>query len=285
MNNMVVGVIGCGVMGSGLAQLLCEAEAVRQVVWVARSQTSLNAARHSISRRWDGFVAKGKISPLLADKYKEKLVCSVETASFIHCQLVIESIAERFQEKCDVLAGLSSLLPEECVLASNTSSFSITDLSVSVKHPGRFVGAHFFNPAPVMKLVEISLGASSSLVTASFVSQFAKALGKNPVTVADKSGFVVNRLLIPFINDAANLVAEGVATVSDVDSCMVDGAAHPVGPLRLADLIGIDVCIQILGELHRQFGGSRFVPSPLIIQLKQAGKLGRKTGSGFYEYT
>ncbi|MBI2910841.1 MAG: NAD(P)-binding domain-containing protein [Chloroflexi bacterium] len=276
-----IAVVGSGVMGRGLAQLLCQSGL--QVTLVNRNPASLASARDEVGRRLARLVERGNLTAEQRDAALDRVETAQALAAAASADLVIEAVYERLHTKTEVLQGLHEACPAETIIATNTSSFSITLLGALSGRPERLIGLHFFNPAPLMQLVEIVRGQATSDETFQTSWQFVERLGKTPVAVGDSAGFITNRLLFPMFNEAALVLAEGLATREAVDTAMKLGANHPMGPLELADLVGLDVCLQILEHLHEELG-DKYRPSPLLRRLVAAGHLGRKTRQGFYSY-
>jgi 3-hydroxybutyryl-CoA dehydrogenase len=276
-------VIGAGTMGNGIAQVL--AASGWRVHLVDVSRPALDKAVATIGKSLAKFVEKGTIT----DEERAAALSRVETSQDLKAakgsKLVVEAVVENLVTKKSIFAQLADVVSDDAILASNTSSISITALAHSVKNPGRVVGMHFMNPVPVMKLVEIVRGVNSSDEAVDAVVKTAEALGKVPVVVQDYPGFVSNRVLMPMINEAVFCLMEGVADRDGIDQVMKLGMAHPMGPLALADLIGLDVCLAILEVLHEGFGDPKYRPCPLLRNMVAAGKLGRKSGEGFYSYS
>lgn len=277
-----VAVIGAGTMGSGIAQVVAEA-GVRTILLDA-DRSSLDRGLARIEAALDRAIAKGRRSEADAVATRERIVRAESLATAWDADLVIEAIIEDQTAKLDVFRELSGIVRPDAILASNTSSISITRLAAATDRPDRVVGLHFFNPVPVLPLVEVVRGLVTSEQTVRRVIAFAERLGKTPVEVNDFPGFVANRILLPMVNEAIFCLGDGVATREAIDRVMTLGMAHPMGPLALADLIGLDVCLSILETLHRDFGDDKYRPAPLLRRLVAAGKLGRKSGEGFYRY-
>lgn len=277
-----VAVIGAGTMGLDIAQ--CFASAGRNVIVRDVSEAIVSAAKARLTGALERSVAKGRLAPEERDKLLENISFTTELADCAGAQLAVEAIVERAEVKKLLFAELSKLLAPGAVLASNTSSISITEIASAATNPQRVVGMHFFNPATVMKLVEVIRGAFTSDETFALVKAEAEAIGKTPVEVNEAPGFVVNRLLIPMLNEAVGIWAEGVASAADIDAAMKLGCNHPMGPLALADLVGLDVVLSIMETLHRETGDGKYRPHPKLRQLVRAGTLGRKTGKGVFDY-
>ncbi|MFN3413739.1 MAG: 3-hydroxybutyryl-CoA dehydrogenase [Thermoanaerobaculum sp.] len=276
------GVVGAGQMGNGIAHVA--ALAGLEVVLSDVAEGFLQKAMATIAKNMDRQVAKGTISAAQKDEALARITTTTSLEAFASCQLVVEAVVEDFAVKAEVFRKLDGLLPESAILASNTSSISITKLAGVTRRPDRFIGMHFFNPVPVMQLVEIVRGIATSAETFQTVEALAKRMGKTPVEVNDFPGFVSNRVLMPMINEAIYAVYEGVATPEAVDSVMKLGMNHPMGPLQLADFIGLDTCLAILKVLYEGFGDPKYRPCPLLMKMVDAGWLGRKSGRGFYPY-
>ena len=277
-----IGVIGAGTMGAGIAQVA--AQSGFAVMLVDLADEWLDRGLQAITSGLDRSVAKGRLDDEERDAILGRIEGSTRIAHVADCELVIEVVTEQLDVKQRVFRDVAAVVDTDAIIASNTSSISITALAATVPNPGRVAGMHFFNPAPVLKLVEVIRGLQTSDETVSRVRELAEQMGKTPVDVADTAGFVANRLLLPMINEAVFCLAEGVATAEDIDTVMKLGAAHPMGPLALADMIGLDICLAIMEVLQREFGDDKYRPAPLLRQMVAAGRLGRKTGRGFHTY-
>jgi 3-hydroxybutyryl-CoA dehydrogenase len=275
-------VIGAGTMGNGIAQVL--AASGRHVQLVDVSGPALEKAVATIGKSLGKFVEKGKLTDDERSAALSRIETSGELAATKESGLVVEAVVENLATKKSIFAQIAEFVSDETILASNTSSISITKLSHSVKNPERVVGMHFMNPVPLMKLVEVVRGLNSSDEAIDAVVKMSEALGKVPVVVNDYPGFISNRVLMPMINEAICCLMEGVADREGIDTVMKLGMAHPMGPLTLADLIGLDVCLSIMEVLHEGFGDPKYRPCPLLKNMVAAGKLGRKSGEGFYTY-
>ncbi len=279
-----VSVIGAGTMGNGIAHVF--AQTGFKVTLVDVNATQLEKAIATISKNLDRQVSKG----VLTEEQKANTLNNITTNTTIadgvaHANLVVEAATENVNLKLDIFKQLDAAAPAGCILASNTSSISITKIAAVTKRPDLVIGMHFMNPVPVMKLVEIINGYATSKVVNATISELSKQLGKVPCTVNDYPGFIANRILMPMINEAIYSLFEGVAGVEEIDTVMKLGMAHPMGPLQLADFIGLDVCLSILKVLHDGFGNPKYAPCPLLTNMVMAGKLGAKSGEGFYVYT
>ena len=279
---MKVYVIGTGTMGAGVVQAFAQAN--MPVVMKSRTQTSLDKAVGKISKSLAKLVEKGKVTQEYMDSVMANISTTVDYADFADADLVIEAASEDMNLKKEVFAELAKVCKPETIFATNTSSLSITEIAAITDRPSQFIGMHFFNPAPVMKLVEVIKGQMTSEETSNKIFELATAIGKTPVMVEEAPGFVVNRILVPMINEAVGIYAEGIASVEDIDSAMKLGANHPMGPLALGDLIGLDVCLAIMEVLYNEFADSKYRPHPLLKKMVRAGLLGRKSGQGFYKY-
>lgn len=280
---MKIAIIGNGTMGHGLVQSI--AQHGFQVVMKGRSKESLDKAMGRLNASFDKLVAKGKMDRSAADGYLANIKASQDFADVADADLIIEALAEDMEIKKEQLRKLDGIAKPDAILATNTSSLSITELAGVTKRPDKVIGLHFFNPVPVMKLVEVISGRRTAPEVQDKAIAFCKDLGKTPVTVDEAPGFVVNRLLIPMINEAIGVYAEGIASVEEIDTAMKLGSNHPMGPLELGDFIGLDVCLAIMEVLYTEFSDSKYRPHPLLRKMVRAGQLGRKTGQGFYDYT
>ena len=279
---MNVYVIGTGTMGAGVVQAFAQAN--MPVVMKSRTQASLDKAVGKISKSLAKLVEKGKVTQEYMDSVMANISTTIDYADFADADLVIEAASEDMNLKKEVFAELAKVCKPETIFATNTSSLSITEIAAITDRPAQFIGMHFFNPAPVMKLVEVIKGQMTSEDTSNKIFELATAIGKTPVMVEEAPGFVVNRILVPMINEAVGIYAEGIASVEDIDSAMKLGANHPMGPLALGDLIGLDVCLAIMEVLYNEFADSKYRPHPLLKKMVRAGLLGRKSGQGFYKY-
>jgi 3-hydroxybutyryl-CoA dehydrogenase len=277
-----VGVIGTGTMGCGIAQVASQARC--EVIFQNRKEESVAKGMDRIRKSVEKLVAKNKLTDAQAEGTLERIRGVVPLEELKGCDIVLESAPEDLETKREILERLDDIVSEDCIIATNTSSLSVTRLAGFVSRPGHFVGMHFFNPVPAMKLVEVVAGLRTSDSTLSAVRDFAEKLGKMPIDVKDYPGFVVNRVLFPMINEAAFALQEQVSDARGIDECMKGGCNHPMGPLALADLVGLDVVHAILTSLYEEYGNPRYAPCLEITKRVETGWLGQKTGKGFYDY-
>ena len=280
---MKIFVLGAGTMGAGIVQTF--AEAGYQVIMRDIEDSFVQKGLINITKNLDKAVKKEKITEERKNEALGRITATTDISLAKDVDLVIEAAIENMGIKKKIFAELDSICKPEAILATNTSSLSITDVASATKRPDKVIGMHFFNPVPVMKLVEVITGIATSAETRDTVIEITKKICKSPVEVKEAPGFVVNRILIPMINEAVGILAENVATAEDIDTAMKLGANHPMGPLALADLIGNDVCLAIMEILYTEFGDSKYRPNPMLRKMVRAGFLGRKTGRGFYNYS
>ncbi len=276
------GVVGAGTMGSGIAHVF--ARAGFRVLRCDVEQRFLDRALGSIRTNLGREAAKGKLAEAEIEQVLARIVLTTDRAALAEAQIAVEAAPERMALKAEIFRALDAILSADAILASNTSSISITKLAAVTQRPEQVIGMHFFNPVPMMALVEVVRGLQTSDATFAAVRELAVSLGKTPVEVNDAPGFVSNRVLMPLINEAAFAVMEGVAAPEAVDQVFKLGMAHPMGPLTLADFIGLDVCVDILRVLQEGFGDPKYRPCPLLVRMVDAGWLGRKSGRGFFRY-
>lgn len=279
-----ISVIGAGTMGNGIAHVF--AQKSYQVNLIDISAPGLEKAMATIAKNLDRQVTKG----LIDENAKEQALSNISTYTSIeegvkNADLVVEAASENLDIKLKIFKQLDEVCPDHCILASNTSSISITKIAAATKRPAQVIGMHFMNPVPVMKLVEVIRGYATSNEVTEKVMNLSKDLGKVPTECNDYPGFISNRILMPMINEAIISLFEGVAGVGEIDTIMKLGMAHPMGPLQLADFIGLDVCLSILNVIHDGFGNPKYAPCPLLVNMVAAGKLGVKSGEGFYDYS
>ncbi len=283
MQIKTVGVVGCGLMGSGIAQVA--AEAGYRVVVREVSDELLKKGLGKIEGFLKKGVDKGKVTPERMKDVMGRLTGTTDLAKLADCDIVIEAVVESLDTKREVYQALDKACPAQTIFASNTSSLSITEMAATTKRQDRFVGLHFFNPVPLMKLVEVVRSPLTSPEAFEAAFEFGKSLGKTPIRATDKTGFIVNRLLVPYLLDAIRALEEGVGGIVDIDEGMRLGCGHPMGPLTLLDFVGLDTTYYIANIMFDEFREKRFAPPPLLKRMVQAGLHGKKTGKGFYDYS
>ncbi len=277
-----IGVLGTGTMGAGIIQVL--AQNGYEVVLRARRQTSVDNGIATVTKNLEKMVKKEKITAAEKDEILGRVEGSTDINIVKDADLIIEAATENLEAKKALFKELDELCKPDAIIATNTSALSITEIAAATNRPDKIIGMHFFNPVPAMKLVEIVKGLTTSEETRETIIELSKALKKTPVDVAEAPGFVVNRILIPMVNEAVGILADGVADAEGIDTAMQLGANHPMGPLALGDLIGLDVCLAIMETLYTEFGDTKYRPHPLLRKMVRANKLGRKTKIGFYDY-
>ena len=279
---MKIGILGASTMGIGLIQIC--AQHGFEVVYRARRQESVNAAMDKVLGNYEFMISNGWLTPEERDASMARITGSTDIELLKDADFVIEAASENMGTKKELFRQLDEMCRPEVILATNTSSLSVTEIASVTKRDDKVIGMHFFNPAPVMKLVEMIPGYNTSQETIDFAVDMAKKLQKTPILVTEAPGFVVNRMLVPMINEAVSVLAEGLAKAEDIDQAMKLGANHPMGPLALADLVGLDICLSIMDVLYEEFREPKYRACTLLRKMVRAGKLGQKTGEGFYKY-
>lgn len=278
-----IGVLGAGTMGAGIAQVLLQGG--YEVAMRARRESSIESGKAKIEKNFSKMVAKEKISEADKTEFLSKLQISTELDIFKDSDIIIEATTENIEAKKELAKQIDEICKKDAIFATNTSSLSITEIAACMKRPEKVIGMHFFNPVPAMKLVEVIKGFATDEAVNKEIIEMTEKIGKTPVQVEEGPGFVVNRILLPMINEGIGILADGLASAEDIDKAMKLGAGHPMGPLALADLIGLDVCLAIMETLYSEFGDSKYRPHPLLRKMVRSNNLGMKTGKGFFEYS
>lgn len=278
---MKIGIVGTGTMGSGIVQQFAT---YYDVVLVGRRQVSIDKLMAMVEKNLNRSVEKGRLEEAKRDEILGRITTSLDRKDLKDADVVVEAIPEVMEQKIELFSDLDEICDEKTILCTNTSSLSITEIAMATKRPEKVIGLHFFNPVPVMKLIEVISGVATSKETEEMIVNLSKEIDKTPVIVKEAPGFVVNRILVPMINEAIGIYADGVASAEDIDQAMKLGANHPIGPLALGDMIGLDVCLNIMDVLYNEFNDPKYRAHTLLRKMVRGNKLGRKTKEGFYTY-
>lgn len=278
---MKIGIVGTGTMGSGIVQQFAT---YHDVVLVGRRQVSIDKLMAMVEKNLNRSVEKGRLEEAKRDEILGRITTSLDRKDLKDADVVVEAIPEVMEQKIELFSDLDEICDEKTILCTNTSSLSITEIAMATKRPEKVIGLHFFNPVPVMKLIEVISGVATSKETEEMIVNLSKEIDKTPVIVKEAPGFVVNRILVPMINEAIGIYADGVASAEDIDQAMKLGANHPIGPLALGDMIGLDVCLNIMDVLYNEFNDPKYRAHTLLRKMVRGNKLGRKTKEGFYTY-
>ena len=278
---MKIGIVGTGTMGSGIVQQFAT---YHDVVLVGRRQVSIDKLMAMVEKNLNRSVEKGRLEEAKRDEILGRITTSLDRKDLKDADVVVEAIPEVMEQKIELFSDLDEICDEKTILCTNTSSLSITEIAMATKRPEKVSGLHFFNPVPVMKLIEVISGVATSKETEEMIVNLSKEIDKTPVIVKEAPGFVVNRILVPMINEAIGIYADGVASAEDIDQAMKLGANHPIGPLALGDMIGLDVCLNIMDVLYNEFNDPKYRAHTLLRKMVRGNKLGRKTKEGFYTY-
>lgn len=278
---MKIGIVGTGTMGSGIVQQFAT---YHDVVLVGRRQVSIDKLMGMVEKNLNRSVEKGRLDEAKRDEILGRITTSLDRGDLKDADIVVEAIPEVMEQKLELFKDLDSICDDKTILCTNTSSLSITEIAMATERPDKVIGLHFFNPVPVMKLIEVISGVATSEETEEAIMKLSEEIDKTPVKVKEAPGFVVNRILVPMINEAVGIYAEGIASAENIDQAMKLGANHPIGPLALGDMIGLDVCLNIMDVLYHEFNDPKYRAHPLLRKMVRGNKLGKKTKEGFYTY-